>query len=329
MIVKKYVVSNMQEAMIRIRMDLGDKAVIISDHYIKNKGPLGFMKKKKREVIAAVDEEEISKSKESKNKYEKKESGNEIEDLLELSDLSKEIQKEFIEYCNEHKLEKANINKFVLNEFLWEEVKNNVVINENIDNKIISFIGPTGVGKTTTIAKIAAKESLVNNKKVALITLDTYRIGAVEQLKTYADILNIPLEVVVKKEDMKKAIQKFNKYDLILIDSTGRSFKNDDQINEIKEYMDEIKEKSVYLVLSLTTKFKDIKGIADSYEQIGYDKYILTKLDESSGYGNIINIAKYIDKPISYLCTGQNVPDDIETASIDKLFYYIWGEIRS
>jgi flagellar biosynthesis protein FlhF len=317
----------MQEAMIRIRMDLGDKAVIISDNYIKNKGPLGFMKKKRREVIAAVDEEQDSKD--TKAKVEKKEYDNEIEYLFEVSDLSKEIQKEFLEYCSKHHLEQSAINKFVLNEFLWEEVKNNVIIDEAISNKIISFIGPTGVGKTTTIAKIAAKESLVNNKKVALITLDTYRIGAVEQLKTYADILNIPLEVVVKKEDMKKSIQKFSKYDLILIDSTGRSFKNDDQLSEIKEYMNEIKEKSVYLVLSLTTKFKDIKAIADSYAVIGYDKYILTKLDESSGYGNIINIAKYIDKPISYLCTGQNVPDDIETASIDKLFYYIWGEIRS
>jgi flagellar biosynthesis protein FlhF len=327
MIVKKYVVNNMQEAMIRIRMDLGDKAVIISDNYIKNKGPLGFMKKKRREVVAAVDEEQVSK--ETKSKVEKNKSNNEIQDLFELSDLSREIQNEFSEYCSKHQLEKAAINKFVLNEFLWEEVKNNVVIDEDISSKIVSFIGPTGVGKTTTIAKIAAKESLVNNKKVALITLDTYRIGAVEQLKTYADILNIPLEVVMKKEDMKKSIQKFSKYDLILIDSTGRSFKNDDQLSEIKEYMNEIKEKSVYLVLSLTTKFKDIKAIADSYAVIGYDKYILTKLDESSGYGNIINIAKYIDKPISYLCTGQNVPDDIEKASIDKLFYYIWGEIRS
>ncbi|GAA0178063.1 flagellar biosynthesis protein FlhF [Clostridium sediminicola] len=328
MIVKRYVVNNMQEAMLRIKMDLGDDAVIISDRYISEGGLFKVFKKKKREVIAAIDEEKVTrKDEEDSNKEDIKVNFN-LEEFFETIDLNKEVQNEFYNYCRQNGLKENRINKFVLNEFLWEQVKQNIEINEDIENRILSFIGPTGVGKTTTIAKIAAKESIVNNKKVGLITLDTYRIGAVEQLKTYADILNIPLEVVVKKEDMQKALIKFKKYDLILIDSTGRSYKNKEQIQELNQYIAGIENMSTYLVISLTTKYRDIKAIIDSYSLIGFDKYILTKIDESSGYGNIINIAKYIQKPLSHLCIGQNVPDDIEKATIDKLFYYIWGEIR-
>lgn len=314
--------------MLRIKIDLGDNAVIISDRYIKDSGLLKFFKKKKREVIAGIDEEAVTNKEEKVIEKEEIKANFELEDFFEVIDLNKEIQNEFYNYCRINGLAEKSVNKFVLNEFLWEQVKRNIEINEEIDNKIVSFIGPTGVGKTTTIAKIAAKEAIGNNKRVAMITLDTYRIGAVEQLKTYADILNIPLDVVVKKEDLQKALQKFSKYDLILIDSTGRSYKNTEQIKELKQYVSEIENMSTYLVLSLTTKYRDIKAIIDSYSIVGFDKYILTKIDESSGYGNIINIAKYIHKPLSYICTGQNVPDDIEKASIDKLFYFIWGEIR-
>ncbi len=326
-------------------MDLGDDAVIISDRYIDEGGLLKFFKKKKREVIAAIDDqaideevqiieteetEEIEKIEEKQKKEEKQNLrlNFDMEELFENIDINKDVQKDFYNYCRINGLKEKDVNKFVLNEFLWEQVKNNVEINENLENKIVSFIGPTGVGKTTTIAKIAAKESIGNNKKVALITIDTYRIGAVEQLKTYADILNIPLEVVIKKEDMQKALKKFSTYDLVLIDSTGRSYKNGEQIDELKEYISGIVNMSTYLVISLTTKYRDVKAIIDSYSTVGFDKYILTKIDESSGYGNILNIARYIHKPLSYICTGQNVPDDIERANIDKLFYYIWGEIR-
>ena len=179
--------------------------------------------------------------------------------------------------------------------------------------KIVFFIGPTGVGKTTTLAKIASKHKLENNAKIAMITADTYRIAAVEQLKIYANILSVPVEVIYEVNELKDNIEKFNQYDLILVDTAGRSHKNLEQCQDVKDLISSVSEyeKEVYLVLSATTKYKDMQKIVDTYSDIPGCRLIFTKLDETSAYGNILNMKLKTDLALSYTTYGQDVPDDI------------------
>ena len=181
--------------------------------------------------------------------------------------------------------------------------------------KLIYFIGPTGVGKTTTLAKIASMLAIVDNKKVALFTADTYRIAATEQLKTYANILNTPFHIIYTSDEMLDNFEKYKDYDYILVDTAGHSHHNEEQRENMKDFvhaLDEKAEKEVYLVLSATTKYRDLISIADSYKEMADYKLIFTKLDETSTYGNLLNVRIHTGAPLSYVTCGQNVPDDIE-----------------
>lgn len=179
--------------------------------------------------------------------------------------------------------------------------------------KIVFFIGPTGVGKTTTLAKIASKHKLEDGAKIAMITADTYRIAAVEQLKIYANILSVPVEVIYEVTELKDTIEKFSQYDLILVDTAGRSHKNLEQCQDVKDLISSIPEyeTEVYLVLSATTKYKDMQKIVDTYSDIPDCRLIFTKLDETSAYGNILNMKLKTGLSLSYTTYGQDVPDDI------------------
>ncbi len=181
--------------------------------------------------------------------------------------------------------------------------------------KVIYFIGPTGVGKTTTLAKIASMLAIVDNKKVALFTADTYRIAATEQLKTYANILNTPFHIIYTADEMLENFEKYRDYDYILVDTAGHSHHNEQQRDNMKEFvhaLDDKAESEVYLVLSATTKYRDLISIADTYKEMADYKLIFTKLDETGTYGNILNVRIHTGAPLSYVTYGQNVPDDIE-----------------
>ena len=180
--------------------------------------------------------------------------------------------------------------------------------------KIVLFIGPTGVGKNTTIDKLSSKLILEQKKKIAILTADTYRISAVEQIKTYASILSIPVEVLYEKEEVEKILPKYKDYDYILVDTAGRSHKNKDRMDDLKEFMEGFSQYSisVYLVLSATTKYKDLKKIVALYEDISECNLVFTKLDETDAIGNILNIKLDTGMSLSYISYGQNVPDDIE-----------------
>lgn len=191
--------------------------------------------------------------------------------------------------------------------------------------KTVFFIGPTGVGKTTTIAKVASYFTLNMGKKVALVTSDTYRIAAVEQLRTYANILNIPINVVYTKEELHQAIQDFEGMDLILVDTAGRSHKNSDHQEELASLLEEVPNKEVYLVLSVTTKYKDLINIARRYEAMVDFKVIFTKLDETSCYGNILNIKAETGAKLAYVTFGQNVPDDISEINPHEIARQVLG----
>ena len=179
--------------------------------------------------------------------------------------------------------------------------------------KFVFVIGPTGVGKTTTIAKIASKFKVDEKAKVAFLTADTYRIAAVEQLRTYANILGIPLKVIYTEEEMKQAREEFAGYDIVFVDTAGRSHRNKDQRDDIELLINCIpeSERETYLVLSATTKYRDLVKITEAYAEIVNYNLIFTKLDETSCIGNLFNIRMLTQAPLSYATFGQNVPDDI------------------
>ena len=180
--------------------------------------------------------------------------------------------------------------------------------------KFIFFIGPTGVGKTTTIAKIASKFKVEEKAKVAFVTSDTYRIAAVEQLRTYANILGIPMKVVYNEDDLVNTRKDFEDFDIVFVDTAGRSHKNKNQRDDIENLINIIpeSEREIYLVLSATTKYRDLITITEAYSEITNYNLIFTKLDETSTVGNIFNIRMLTNAPLSYATFGQDVPDDIE-----------------
>jgi flagellar biosynthesis protein FlhF len=194
--------------------------------------------------------------------------------------------------------------------------------------KLVFFIGPTGVGKTTTIAKIASKFCVDEKKKVALLTADTYRIAAAEQLRTYANILEVPFRVIYTVEEINKALEDFKGYDYILIDTAGHSHQNmtqKDNMSNIIHSVDDRVESEVHLVLSATTKYKDLISIADSYKEMADYKLIFTKLDETTTLGNLLNLRLYTGASLSYVTYGQNVPDDIEDFNPQKTVKRLLG----
>lgn len=194
--------------------------------------------------------------------------------------------------------------------------------------KLVFFIGPTGVGKTTTIAKIASKFRVDEKKKVALLTADTYRIAAAEQLRTYANILEVPFRVIYTVEEINKALEDFRDYDYILIDTAGHSHQNTtqkDNMRNIIHSVDDKVESEVHLVLSATTKYKDLISIADSYKEMADYKLIFTKLDETTTLGNLLNLRLYTGASLSYVTYGQNVPDDIEDFNPQKTVKRLLG----
>jgi flagellar biosynthesis protein FlhF len=194
--------------------------------------------------------------------------------------------------------------------------------------KLVIFLGPTGVGKTTTIAKISGSFAVEGKKKVALLTADTYRIAAAEQLRTYANILEVPFRVVYTEEEIKAAIQDFKNFDYIFLDTAGHSHQNQEQIEKMRamvDCVDGLAEKQVFLVLSATTKYKDLLRIADSYKQMSNYQLIFTKLDETSCVGNMLNVKLHTNTAIAYVTYGQNVPDDIEVFNPQKTVKQLLG----
>lgn len=193
--------------------------------------------------------------------------------------------------------------------------------------KIIFFIGPTGVGKTTTIAKLASKYKLEKKAKIAIITADTYRVAAVEQIRTYANILSAPIEVVYHAGELKPLYEKYQEYDLILVDTAGRSHKNEEQKEDIQKLLETALDypHEIYLVVSATTKYKDLVRITQTYSDISDYRLLFTKIDETDALGNILNIRMLTQKPLSYTTFGQNVPEDISVTDAQGIAKQLLG----
>lgn len=193
------------------------------------------------------------------------------------------------------------------------------------EGRVVALVGPTGVGKTTTIAKLAANYRLRERKSVGLITVDTYRIAAVEQLRTYADIIDLPMEVVSTPREMREAVVRMKKLDLILMDTAGRSPKDQIRIQELKTMLAEADPAEVHLVLSAVGSARSLVNTVERFAPVGTTNLLVTKLDEATGLGNLLSLTRQVKMPVSYVTDGQNVPDDIRVATSRNLAEMILG----
>jgi len=399
--VKSYIAPNVQEAMIKIKNELGRDAIILHTRKIKQKGFKGLFKKQLVEVVAAIqDEQEITKTVEAMpvkaiavpekvapppvilREVEKpveriienvKEDNSQIESLKseidEIKDLLKtyiakpsnviqedvlvdeinDVEKETRDFLKSLEIKDTIIEKIItivkrqvsltpqnepmVRSAVRQAIKDYIGEPFTIDDfpgeqRVFLFAGPTGVGKTTTLAKLAAKLSLLDNKKVGLITADTYRIAAVDQLKTYSEILGIPLSVVYEASELGDVMYKYKDKDVVLLDTAGRSHKSDELSRDLQDLMNNLENPEIFLVISLTTGYKDIVSILDAYSFIDKYRLIFTKLDEASTYSNILNVKVESGHELSYITNGQSVPDDIEIAESEKIANYIVGEAK-
>ncbi|MEG1256031.1 flagellar biosynthesis protein FlhF [Clostridium sp.] len=372
MIIKKYIASNMKEALNMVGRELGKDAIIISQRAIRKPGIKGIFSSKVVEITASVESKVTdSNTREEVKNFNLQENGmtnhdenslkKEVEDMKNIlnaylnsqSDLSKNgsNQKEKVaesDYTDEIIEELCNldiskdiavnivnsinskVDKCLSRDELVDKIKEELKAIMRVDVEEISgtvaLVGPTGVGKTTTIAKLAGNLALVKHKNVGLITVDTYRIGAVEQLKTYADIMNINFKVVFSINEMEEAIESMKDCDVILVDTTGRSSKNTMQVLELKAFIEKGNVDNTYLVVSATTKGKDMDIIAKGFSNITYRGLILTKLDETGSYGSIVNICNKTNAPMKFITLGQNVPDDIKIPTEDEMVKLVLGE---
>jgi flagellar biosynthesis protein FlhF len=192
--------------------------------------------------------------------------------------------------------------------------------------RVVALVGPTGVGKTTSTAKLSANLSMKEGKRVALVTADTYRIAATDQLKVYADIIGVPLEVALSPKDMKAAVKRYKDCDYIFIDTAGGSQYNEEQLAELKRYLDAASTDETHLVLSATTDFKELLRVIEKFSVVKPDCLLFSKIDETQQRGVILNTVSQVNKPISFFSTGQNVPDDIRLARVDSITRMMLGD---
>jgi len=250
-------------------------------------------------------------------------------DLIE-ADLSEEVARELVEQVqadaqgaelSDPVLIKARIARMIEAEI---PIAGPIVVNPG-RRRLVALVGPTGVGKTTTIAKLAASYRLKEKRNVGLITVDTYRIAAVEQLRTYADIIDLPMEVVSTPREMRDAVRRLSGLDLVLLDTAGRSPRDDIKLHELRAFLNEAGADEVHLVLSSVAGSRTLEQTAERFAAVGTTALVLTKLDESTGLGNLVPVVRGGKLPLSYLTNGQNVPDDIEIADAGRLARLMLG----
>lgn len=383
--VKRFVANDIQEAMARVKSELGSEAVILHTRHFKEGGILGLFCKNYVEITAAVDtsQQEIAKKlisssfawrQEEARMYPSAEDAisddklaihqelhNMKKGLAEMPGIASEpnqptllprlgqnLQSRLLKQGVDEKLVnriiKATMQQLALNPPAGKEIINQTLYQNLLKPlknrfkpvtfnrsryrvpKVYALVGPTGVGKTTTIAKLAAMYALTELKKVSFVTVDTYRIAAVEQLKTIGDIMNVPVSVVYSLTQLEECLREISDSDVIFIDTAGRSHKNVLQMEELQKYLEIAKPDEVFLALSSTSKSEDLFNILEVYKDLNITRLIFTKLDETSYYGSIYNVACKTRYPLSYFTTGQSIPDDIEIADPTKLVHLLMKE---
>ncbi|MCL2221151.1 MAG: flagellar biosynthesis protein FlhF [Oscillospiraceae bacterium] len=208
----------------------------------------------------------------------------------------------------------------ILEHLMHEQMgRSEPILHKKFSQKVILVLGPTGVGKTTSIVKLAADFSVKQRKKVGIINTDTYRIGAQEQLQTYADILGVPLGMVYYPDELEETLASMSDRDIIFVDTAGKRPGDEQHKDDILEFMRVLRPEDILLCLSATTGFASIKEITDTYGFVDDYRVMVTKMDETRHRGAVLNISWYTRKPLAYVTTGQNVPDDIEVVDVDSI----------
>lgn len=287
----------------------------------------------KTEEMTEIEEAPVDEEKEKEIEYAKN-----CKELIYQQMLANEVDKEIADSIMEE------VNRSLPEDALLDQILANIyqkiilmlgqpyLIDAKPKDKtiFIFFLGSTGVGKTTTIAKIASKLKLEEKANIVLVTADTYRIAAVEQLKTYANILSVPLKVIYSPKELEESMEELSQYDICLVDTAGRSHRDKEQMNDIRELMEQvpIAERQVYLVLNAGIKYSDLQEIASTYSSFTDYSIIFTKLDETSSAGAMLNMKMKTKCPLSYVTWGQNVPDDIGEIDPQKVAKQLLGGNR-
>jgi flagellar biosynthesis protein FlhF len=254
-------------------------------------------------------------------------------DLIE-ADVQEELARELVERVRQEMPPRDLLDTVLVKAHLARTIEEEIRVTGPItassgQRRIVALVGPTGVGKTTTIAKLAANFRLKEKRRVGLITVDTYRIAAVEQLRTYADIIDLPMSVVSTPREMREAVTRMRDLEIILMDTAGRSPRDEVKIQELRAMLAEAKADEVHLVLSAVGGAAVLRRTAEQFAAAGTTALVLTKLDEATGLGNILPLLRACKLPLSYVTDGQNVPDDIEQASQRRLARMVLGmEVR-
>jgi flagellar biosynthesis protein FlhF len=241
--------------------------------------------------------------------------------LLIEAGVEETIARELLQFISEDALSESALQSLIAERF----ITSGAITLQEAQPKVVMLVGPTGVGKTTTIAKLAAQYALLEKRRVGLITIDTYRIAAVEQLRTYSQIIDVPIRVVYSGSELPAAVREFSGMDLVFVDTAGRSQRNSMQIGELKACCERLSDCEVHLVLSSTTKTRDLYDIVQRFSVMPLHRVVWTKLDESTTFGNMLNVAVKHPLPISYVTTGQRVPEDVEVAEANKLASLVLG----
>jgi flagellar biosynthesis protein FlhF len=343
--IRRFESNNIQEALKQVKAVLGPEAIILSTKSThKASSRFGWHLRPFVEIIAAIDSPQSSSAGSMGEKTISSHllpRGKEVipegkeEDKIVEKILSTGLSQTFVVGLMDgvqplrKELRGGTLLETYRNLLQWRLMEAVEVIGPHLDGpKMWAFVGPTGVGKTTTLAKLAAHFSLRVTKKITLVTIDTYRIGAIEQLKTYGRLLRLPVEVATSREELKKIIDHHIHQDLLLIDTMGRSPNQESQIEELKDFLTVHPRIENHLLLSATTKDGDLDHVVQRFNLLPLKSYLFTKIDETKEYAPLLNQLLRDKKPLSYLTNGQNVPEDIELATKIKVANLVLDQIE-
>lgn len=361
--IKKFKAKTLKEAIAEMKNEFGDEAIVLSTKVIDNFE--NGIEQKIFEITASIDEDgtpEVVKStrKESKTqdfqtemkkltervygiqsgeKKEKKpnvksslrkETNNNFSDIktqLLDKDIKLEIVDNVINKISQYApfVDKGNRDDYIISTLGSLIPTSDFELSKKNKPKIISLVGPTGVGKTTCIAKLAVISKILHNLDIGLISIDTYRLGALDQLKIFSEISNIDFLVAYEPSDIQKFVKKFKKKDIIFIDTVGRSQNNTKLLNSINDFLKKVRIDETYLVLNSTSDYKVMVDIAEKFDVLDYDAFVFSKLDEAITYGNILNLVNEFNRPIKYLTNGQVIPDDIIAADSEFIANMVYS----
>lgn len=347
--IKKILAPSLKEAIEKMKKELGDESIVLSTRVIEADPQLS--RKKMFEVTAGVetDSRQSAAPKQSEKKLNFDEELRNLTQKIYKAKQEKGLEKDFSnkKTVSDNSFDFNEIEEMLIQREVEEPYVNNIINqlkkynaflkNDNIDSyvvstigsmiptskfevrknnkpQIISLVGPTGVGKTTCIAKLAVISKILHNLDIGLITIDTYRLGALDQLKIFSEVSNIDLLVAYEPSELAKMVEKFKKKDIVFIDTVGRSQKNEQLLQEINKFLNIVNVDETYLVLNSTSTTKTLLDVAKSFRIFNYNGFVFTKLDEAVSFGNILNLVSATNIPVKYLTNGQVIPDDIISA---------------